>query len=85
MHRIRRKRWPMTSRLAGLAIGCLLPLLLGGCPEFRNGSVDAFDAATRSVVLGDTTTDDATDAASRGVLNAALDLLFDQFRTSEFN
>ncbi len=41
----------------------LIPVLIGGCPEFQNASVTAVETA------------------SRGVLDAALDLFFDQFRT----
>ncbi|MCP4593506.1 MAG: hypothetical protein GY842_22440 [bacterium] len=48
-----------------LALGLLLPMVMGGCPEFRNESVAAIETATR------------------GVLNAGLDLLFDQYRTDE--
>lgn len=52
-------------RIGALAIVCLVtPLLMGGCPEFQNASVDAFESATR------------------GVVNAALDLLFDQYRNN---
>ena len=38
---------------------------MGGCPEFRNESLDAVETA------------------SRGVLDAALDLFFDTFRSDE--
>ncbi len=40
-----------------------LPFCMGGCPEFRNESVNAFETA------------------SRGIIDAAVDLFFDQFRT----
>ena len=55
----------MWSRLAVLALCLMLPILGGGCPEFRDQSVAAVESATR------------------GVMNAGLDLLFDQFRTDE--
>jgi len=61
----------------------LLPTQLGGCPEFRNGVVDALDTAARGVMLGSVDPDDAWDAAGRGVLNAALDWFFEQWRTDE--
>ena len=60
---------------------CLLyPCLAGGCPEFRNGAVDAIDAATRELLFGDATQQDAVVNAGQGVANAALDLLFDFLR-----
>ncbi len=59
---------------------CLLyPCLAGGCPEFRLGTVDALDAATRELLFtGDQR--DAVVSAGQGVANAALDLLFDFLR-----
>ncbi len=74
---------PFVNRSVVCVLCLLLPALLGGCPEFRNGSVNAIDTATRSVLLGDTTTDDALDAGTRGVFNAALDLFFEQFLAEE--
>jgi hypothetical protein len=56
-------RWT-SAGIALVALGILLPLVLGGCPEFRNDVVNSIDTATR------------------GILNAALDLLFNQFRNS---
>lgn len=76
---------PPLNRLVVLGLCALLPALAGGCPEFRNSSVDAVDTATRSVLLGDTTRVDAVDSATTGLLNAVLDLLFDQLRTDEFS
>jgi len=45
-----------------LGLGVLLPLLMGGCPEFQDQAVDAVETAVR------------------GVVDAAVDLLFDQLR-----
>ena len=53
------------SRLAVAGVFLALPLLMGGCPEFRNEIVNAFETA------------------ARGVVDAALDLAFDQFRTDD--
>ncbi|UCG32012.1 MAG: hypothetical protein JSU68_10145 [Phycisphaerales bacterium] len=64
-----------------LALALLLPGLLGGCPEFRNSTVDAIDAATRDFIFGTTEPLDAVGTAGVGIMNAALDLFFDQFRT----
>ena len=45
---------------------CLLtPVLLGGCPEFQDESINAIDTAVQ------------------GVMDAALDLFFDQFRSDD--
>jgi len=49
---------------AGMVLCLMLPLLMGGCPEFQSQAVDAFETATR------------------GVIDAAVDLFFDQFRPS---
>lgn len=66
-----------------MALSLFLPGLLGGCPEFRNGTVDAIDTATRGILLGSVQPEDAADTAVRGILNAAFDLLFDQLRADE--
>jgi hypothetical protein len=52
---------------------------MGGCPDFQNATVAAIDAATRSVIFTDATGEDAATTASVGILNAALDLFFEQF------
>ena len=42
------------SRARGCALGLsvLLPLLMGGCPEFREDVVGVFETATRTALLG---------------------------------
>jgi hypothetical protein len=45
--------------------------------------VDAMDAATRSILLGGMQPEAAAETAVRGVVNAFLDLFFDQLRTDE--
>lgn len=47
-----------------MGVGLLLPLVLGGCPEFQDEVVNAVDTAVS------------------GLVNAALNLYFDQFRSS---
>ncbi len=76
-HRVVRRQ-AMAFALLGL-----LPLLMGGCPQFRNSSVDALGTATKSVLLGGGDTNEALDVASLSVLDSAIDLLFDQFRTDD--
>lgn len=56
---------PSYNRLAVSALACLFPLLMGGCPEFRN------EAAT------------AVETAVRGLVDAALDELFNQLQTQD--
>ena len=61
--------WPAWRRKGNrwaLALLCILtPAVMGGCPEFRNESINAIETATR------------------GVINAALTLLFDQYRSDD--
>jgi hypothetical protein len=56
---------------------------MGGCPEFRNDSVTAIDTATRAILLSAAESDEALGTARTGILSAALELFFDQFRTDE--
>lgn len=65
MRKQRRTVSRLPKRLAAVGLCLLLPVLMGGCPEFRNESVTAFETA------------------SRGVLDAAIDLFFDQFRSDQ--
>ncbi len=58
---------------------------MGGCPEFRNSTVDVFDAAAKSVILGDVSGPDAANTAATGIVDAALTMIFDSFRTDELN
>jgi len=58
----------------------VLPALTGGCPEFRNSVIDSVDAATRALIFDTTTTEVALENAVRGIINATLDLAFDQLR-----
>ncbi|MBU0717111.1 MAG: hypothetical protein KJ749_02595 [Planctomycetes bacterium] len=69
--------------LLGLAL--LLPLLMGGCPEYRNDLVGVFETVARSTLLG--TDDQATMAyTARGSLvDATIDLVFDVLRTDQAN
>ncbi len=77
----RRTRSPLL-----LAVVCLaLPLLCGGCPEFRDSVVDAASSATQSVVLSEGDPADAVDTAGRSVATALIELFFDQFRSGESN
>ncbi len=53
-------RW---RRAAIIGLFLIVPMQMGGCPEFQNASVTAVETAFR------------------GILDAAVDLAFDQFRT----
>ena len=57
--RIRRRH-----RLTVVVMFGMLPLLMGGCPDFQNDVVTAVETAVR------------------GIADAALDLFFDQYRSS---
>jgi len=60
---------------------CLLyPCLTGGCPDLRNGAVDAVDAAVRGLLFGDLEPRVAVVTAGEGLANAGLDFLFDFLR-----
>ena len=70
-----------TTRLHGiLALLLILPALTTGCQDFRNSAVDAIDAATRGLLLGNTSREAAIESAAYGIMNAALDVLFNQLR-----
>ena len=72
-----------TARRALLALCLLVPLLMGGCPEFRNDLVSVFETATRSALLG--TDDESTiaNAVRVSLVDVTIDLLFDQFLSDE--
>ncbi|MBI4716980.1 MAG: hypothetical protein HY763_04190 [Planctomycetes bacterium] len=53
----------LSTRSAAAAFILLLPILMGGCPEFQNSSIQAVETA------------------ARGILDAALTLFFDQYRS----
>ncbi len=69
-----------TTRLAVAALCLLIPLLQGGCPDFRNAVVDAVDATTRDVIFGRQDIETSFQSGLESIANAALDLFFDQFR-----
>lgn len=52
------------NRMAPLVLLVVMPLMMGGCPDFRDESVSAVQTATQ------------------GILVAALDLFFDQYRSN---
>lgn len=69
------------ARRGVLGVCLALPFVMGGCPEFRDDLAGVFEAATRTALLG--TDDEWTIAhAVRGSLvDATIDLVFDQFRS----
>ena len=72
-------RW----RLLGLCL--LLPLLMGGCPEFRDDVVGVYETATRSALLGAENRDTIAFGARTSIVDATIDLFFDQFRGDRTN
>ena len=70
-------------RRALFGLCSLVPLLMGGCPEFRNDIVGVFETATRTALLG---ADDATTIVSAvrvSLVDATIDLVYDQFLTDD--
>ena len=54
------------------------------CPEFRDDVVSVFETAAQSALLG---TDDQwtiTNAVRVSLMDATIDVLFDQFRSNDF-
>lgn len=72
-----------TLRRLLLGLCCLVPLLMGGCPEFRNDVVGVLETATRSALLG--TDDEWTirNAARVSLIDVTIDLIFDQLLAEE--
>lgn len=66
-----------------VALALVLPAITGGCPEYRNGVVDAFDAASRTVLFGEAGVEDAIVDVLVGIADATLDLAFDSLRVVE--
>ena len=66
-----------------IALCLLLPAIMGGCPEYRNAVVGSIDAAMHAVLLTDAEEREALDGAINGIMDASLDLFFDQFRADE--
>jgi hypothetical protein len=84
MKRSKSKPSRRSTKIAVLLLALMLPGLLGGCPDFRDSTVDVVDALTRDVIFGASDPADAVGTATVGILNAALDLFFDQFRSDRF-
>ncbi len=75
------RRTRRTAKLPGiLALALALPGVAGGCPDFRNAVVDAVDTATRGLIFETTSPEAAIVSAAQSIINAALDLVFDQLR-----
>ncbi len=69
------------GRQAKLGLFFLLPLLMGGCPEFRDELISVIETATRSALFDTQDTQTIADTAVTSLADATLDLIFDQFRT----
>lgn len=70
------------GRQAKLGLFFLLPLLMGGCPEFRDELVSVIETVTRSTLLTTEDTQSIADTATTSLVDATIDLFFDQFRTA---
>jgi len=74
-----------TMRRPMLGLCILVPFLMGGCPEYRNEVVGVLEAATVSVLFG---TEDAaaiSQTARQSLVDATIDLVFDQLRSGTTN
>ena len=67
-----------STRTVLAALFLLLPLLMGGCPEYRDSVVGAIDRATRSVVLTDTEHLVAYETARDSIIDSTIGLFFEQ-------
>jgi hypothetical protein len=77
-------RAKLPARLGAVLMLCLcLPLLLGGCPEFRDSVVNNISDATHSLILGGGEPGETLSTATQGIVGAILDLFFDQFRSGD--
>ncbi len=71
-----RSRWLVAGILTALG-----PLTVGGCPEVRNQLVDIAETATRTVIFTDQDPQQTLENVIYGIVDAGLDLVFDQLRT----
>ena len=67
-----------------LALITTVPMLMGGCPEFRNDVINVANAATQAIVISDQNPDEAIDTASLAFWSAVIDLAFDQLRDDDY-
>ncbi len=74
-----------TGRWRLLSLCLLLPFLMGGCPEFRDDIVGVAETATRSAFLGAEDRDTIAFGARTSIVDATIDLFFDQFRSDRIN
>lgn len=70
-----------TFRQALLSLCFLAPLLMGGCPEYRDEIVGVFETAARGVLLGTEDEWSISYTARASIVDATIDLFFDQFRS----
>ena len=80
MLRRRSKTVQRTRNIVLSALVFLIPALMGGCPEFQNNVVNIANEAAQNVLLSNGDAQSTLENATRSVLSAAFDLLFDQFR-----
>lgn len=72
-----------SGRQSALGLFFLLPLLMGGCPEFREEVVSVIEMVARSALLSTQGAQTIADTATTSLLDATIDLLFDQLRTAD--
>ena len=73
-----------TGRHVLFALCLLLPALLGGCPEYRNDVVGALESAARGLIITDEDQRAIVETARDSIIDASINLLFDQYRADTF-
>jgi hypothetical protein len=73
-----------TGRRPLLGLCFLIPFLIGGCPEFRDDVVSVFETATRNALLGSDDEWTIANATRVSLVDVTIDLIFDQFRSDEY-
>jgi len=72
-----------SARRPLLGLCALVPLLMGGCPEFRNDVVGVFESAARGVLLGTEDEWSIVHATRGAFVDATIDLVFDVLQTDQ--
>lgn len=75
--KIRRRRG--NARIAGGLLSGVIPLAAGGCPDVRNGVVDAFETAT-VYALTDRSAPDTATTFQNDLMRTLVALFYDELR-----
>ena len=70
-------------RRSVIGLCLMLPLLMGGCPEFRDDVVGVFETATRNALLGSEDEWTIAHVVRGSLVDATIDLVFDALRSDQ--